>query len=217
MTGREIYEVWALASRKWKPWVRPVPFVVINDEFTVYTSANLKIPEIQYTKNILEDTAIIVDLPGIESIREGLALAKIGYSPVPIYNGTIEQEGAIATTDNKTVITGLMLGAFELNKIQTSEKEIPVFLLDTNRMNRLKMNISVFDNSWDIYDQDIPSAEYFIKNGINKIIIRSDKIQRDLNKILYKFQEKGIQILFTQGYDNPKKVKIKKTVIKEKD
>ena len=77
-------------------------------------------------------------------------------------------------------------------------------------MHRFKMNLSVFDNSWDIYPQDIPSKEYFIQNGINKIIIRSEEIRIDLNKILYDYQNAGIKIFFTNGYEKPKEIKIKK-------
>ena len=77
------------------------------------------------------------------------------------------------------------------------------------------MNESVFDNSWDIYAQDIPSAEYFLKNDIHKIIVRSDSIQEDLKKILYKIQSKGLEIFFTDGYEPPKKVKINKPYKKE--
>ena len=99
--------------------------------------------------------------------------------------------------------------------MEISNDAPPTFLLDSNRMNRFKMNVSVFDNSWDIYAQDLPSAEYFLKNGINKIIVRGEKIQKDLRKILYKFQKKGIKILYTNGYEEPKGVKIKKTLEKD--
>lgn len=111
---------------------------------------------------------------------------------------------------------GLIQGAFELKKIEISDKAMPAFLLDSNRMNRYKIDISVFDNSWDIYAQDIPSAEYFLKNNINQIIVRGEKIQKDLRKILYKFQEKGIKILFTNGYEEPKLVKIERILEKDK-
>jgi hypothetical protein len=92
----------------------------------------------------------------------------------------------------------------------------PAFLLDSNRTHRFKMNVSVFDNSWDLYDQDIPSAEYFLNNGIYKIIVRGDKVQNDIAKILYKFQKKGIMIFFTKGYDEPTEVSIKKPSRKNK-
>ena len=158
---------------------------------------------------VQKNTAIIIDLPGNDSIEEGIALARMGYRPVPIFNGTDEQAGAIATVDNNCIKLGLIKGALELEKIKISDNAPPAFLLDTNRMNRYKMDFSVFDNSWDIYAQDMPSAEYFLQNGIKKMIIRGEKIQKDLKKILYKFQEKGMEILFTNGYEEPKRVRIR--------
>jgi len=73
------------------------------------------------------------------------------------------------------------------------------------------MNVSVFDNSWDLYDQDIPSPEYFTVNGINKVIVRGEKMHKDICRILYGFQKKGITILFTDGYEAPKEIAIKKS------
>ena len=31
MTGREVYEIWAKEGAKWTDWVRPVPFIAIDD------------------------------------------------------------------------------------------------------------------------------------------------------------------------------------------
>ena len=211
MNGRDVFKIWAPSEAKWVDWVRPVPFVGINENFKAYEFGDFTIPNINYIKKLTMDTAIIIDLPGNDSIKEGLAIAKLGFRPIPIYNGTEEQKGAIPTVDNHSIKLGLIKGALELEKIKISLNAPPTFLLDSNRMNRFKMDISVFDNSWDIYAQDLPSAEYFIKNDVNKIIIRSETINKDLKKILFKFQEKGIRILFTNGYVEPKEIKIKKT------
>lgn len=210
MTGRDIFKIWAPTGAKWTQWVRPVPFVGINENIKIYEISDFNISNIYYLEELVTDTAIIVDIPGNDSIKEGIALAKMGYRPIPIYNGTDQQKGAIATVDNYSIKVGLIKGAKELEKIKIDENAPPAFLLDTNRMNRFKMNISIFDNSWDIYSQDLPTAEYFFNNGIKNIIISSRIIQKDLSKILYKFQNKGINILFTNGYDKPKKVKINK-------
>lgn len=198
-------------------WVRPVPFIAINKDSRICEVSNFSIPNVNYIKEVQLDTAIIVDLDGNDSIKEGLGLAKIGFRPIPIYNGTNEQQGAMATVNNHAIEAGLIKGALELDKMNISYSAPPVFLLDSNRMNRFKMNLSIFDNSWDIYDQDIPTAEYFLKYGINKIIVRGDKIQKDLGKILYKFQKKNIQILFTNGYEEAKEIHIKKPPRKDKN
>lgn len=216
MTGRDIFKIWAPVGAKWVDWVRPVPFIAINDSFKAYDFTSFTIPKINYISELPLDTAIIVDLPGNYSIKEGIGLAKLGFRPIPIYNGTNEQQGSMAIVDNHTIEIGLIRGALELEKIKISNNAPPTFLLDSNRTHRYKMDISVFDNSWDIYDQDMPSAEYFLKNGINKIIVRGESIQRDLRKILYQFQKKGIKILFSNGYEEPKAVTIKKNLRKDK-
>lgn len=210
MINKEIFRIWAPIGVKWVDWVRPVPFISINENSKIYDIENFEIANINYLADFQKDTAIIVDLDGNKSIEEGLGLAQIGYRPIPIYNGTNEQIGSMPTVNNHDIEIGLIKGASKLKKMNIEKNAPPVFLLDNNRMNRFKMNVSVFDNSWDIYDQDIPSAEYFIKNDINKIIIRGEKINRDLKKILYKFQKKNIKIFFTNGYETPKEISIKK-------
>lgn len=186
-------------------------FGIDSEDFKLSEVGNFSISKINYISELKENVAIIVDLPEYYSINEGIGLAQIGYRPIPIYNGTSEQKGSRATVNNHAVESALIWGATELEKNNISNVAPPAFLLDTNRMNRYRVDKSIFDNSWDIYHQDIPSAEYFLKNGTNKIIVRSEeKIQQDLSKILYGFQEKGIKIFFTRGYEEPKEVKIKK-------
>lgn len=211
MTGKEVYKIWAPNGAKWVDWVRPVPFVQIDDEdFKIYKSGNFSIPKINYINELKKDTAIIVDLPEYYSISDGIALSKIGYRPIPVFNGTAQNKNARSTVDNHAVEAGLIFGALELQKIELDTDAPPVFLTDSNRLNRYKVDISVFDNSWDLYHQDLPSAEYFIKNGINKIIIRGNEFNTDLKKILFRHQEKGMKIYFTEGYDEPKEIKLKK-------
>jgi len=210
MTNRDIFNIWAPRGAKWTQWVRPVPFVALNEGFRGYDICDFTIPNITYIDKLPFNTAIIVDLSDDEGIKEGVALAKLGFRPIPVYNGTEPQEGAMATVDNNVVEFGLIKGAEELQKITIQDDAPPAFLLDSNRMNRYKMNESVFDNSWDIYPQDIPSAKYFLENGIDKIMVVSQKMQRDLKEILYKFQKEGIKILFVKIYEEAKEIVIRK-------
>ena len=210
MIGREIFNIWAPRGAKWVQWVRPVPFVAINEDFRAYDVCDFTIPNITYIDELPQNTAIIVDLSDDEGIKEGIGLAKLGFRPIPVYNGTEPQEGAMATVDNNVIEFGLIKGAMELQKLNISDDAPPAFLLDSNRMNRYKMDDSVFDNSWDIYPQDMPSAKYFIENGIDKIIVVGEKMQSDLKKILYKFQHEGIKISFVKRYEEPMELVIKK-------
>lgn len=217
MTAKEIYQIWAPTGEKWVDWVRPVPFIAMNESGKVYDFSDFTIPEISYINDAYAGAALIVDMPGMESVKEGIALAKHGYRPVPIYNGTIEQPGARATVDNQSVAVGLAMGVAELSQINIKSDALPAFLVDSNRMNRFKMEASLFDNSWDVYHQDLPSADYFLEQGIHKIIVIGETFSKDLKKILYEFQKKKIEIYYTKHYGMPTKVTLHKPFGKYKD
>ena len=210
-----MYEIWAPAGKKWVDWVRPVPFVSMSEYSKGYHISEFSIPSSDYIDEKYKGAAIIVDLPGIESVLEGIALAHAGYRPIPIYNGTIEQKGARATVDNQSVGIALAWGASRIKQIEISDDAMPAFLLDSNRLNRYKMEISVFDNSWDIYPQDIPSADYMINNGIDKIVIVGNTVSRDLKKILYQYQQKKINIFLKKRYEEMKKIVLHKPIRKD--
>lgn len=215
MNRKEVYKIWAPYGKKWVDWVRPVPFIGIDELKQIHEFIDYTIPSINYIDGVYKDTAIIVDMQGVDSIKEGIALAKKGYRPIPIFNGTNPSVGCMATTNNMIIEPLLIWGSVELNKIKLDDDAPPVFLLDKNRLNRYKINASVFDNSWDIYPQDIPSAKYFLDNGIKKIIVKGEVFNKDLSKVLYKHQKCGMKILFTDGYDIPKEVRLKKPKEKE--
>lgn len=210
MTDKELYRIWAPLGKKWIEWVRPVPFVEIQEHSKEYLFTLFEVPAMDFPEERFADAALIVDLPGAESIELGIALAKEGYRPIPVFNGTIEQKGARATVDNQSVGMGLIHGAKELQKITLEDDARPVFLLDSNRLHIHRIDVTVFDNSWDIYPQDMPSADYFLKNGIHKIVVIGERVSRDLKKILYEYQKKKIEIYLQKGYAEPKKVKLRK-------
>jgi len=213
MTGdnaKEIFKIWAPAGAKWSAWARPVPFVSPSMAKAIKSIHSFKIPNIRYLGGAQQNTAVVIDLPGHGGVEEGLALARLGFRPVPLYNGTTGQPGALALVDNFAIEGALEWGASELKQMELPADAPPAFLLDSNRTHRYRMDVSVFDNSWDIYAQDMPPAGYFLENGIEKIVVRGERIQKDLAGILHKFQKAGIKILFTKGYDAPKEIAVKK-------
>jgi len=214
MNNREIYKIWA-PKAMWTDWVRPVPFIAFNT--CKFNSAiTTDIPQVFYVSKP-EQSAIILDLPGHLAILEGLALAKLGWRPIPLYNGTNPQNGVLGIVDNSEIEAALIFGATELKKLNIEPTAPPVFLLDNNRVQRFKANVSVFDNSWDLYGQDFPSGGYFLNNGISKIIVRTQKIEKDLQSVLYEFQKDGIKIYLTDGFFEPCKITVKKPSKKVKD
>ena len=208
MTIKEMYKIWAPKS-KWQSWVRPVIFTKIND-MNKEEHFNRTLENIIYISSESKDTAVVVDLPGVDSVKEGLALAKLGFIPVAIYNGVDEQNASLSTVDNKLIKQAIIWGTNILDKIVFDKDAAPAFLLDSNRMNSFKLNDSVYDNSWDVYSQDMPTANYLLNNGIKKVVLVSDKIRADINKILHSYKAEGIEILFTDGVSNPERVKLPK-------
>lgn len=216
VNNKELYKIWAPFDLAWSPWARPVIFENINDSFKTNKCLSFEQNIVKYVGKGTTDTAIFVDMPAAEGIEEGIALAKLGFRPVPLYNGTEAQDKVESIIDNTEIKWAIIWGAKELKNIELDKSAPPAFLLDSNRIERWREDVSVFDNSWDIYYQDVPTAEYLLKNGIKKIILRSLILNRDLKRILRGYQKKGIQIYWAKEDDKIKKIKILKAP-KERD
>lgn len=210
MNIKDIYKSWAPDNKLWVDWVRPVPFIELKNKKTITEQLDFNLPIIRYIDESIKNTAIILDIDGCDAIKEGIALIKYGFRPIPIFNGTIPQKNSIGNAINSSIEPYLVWGANILNNSKISENSLPAFLLDTNRLNRNKIERGIFDSSWDIYPQDIPTPDYLLNHNINKIIIRADKLHDDLEKVLYKFYKKNILIYITNGLEEPKLIKIKK-------
>lgn len=211
MIGKETYKIYAPDDTKWTEWIRPVPFVAI-DTYNRKPISNWLDRQVMFTNKYEKDTAIFIDLPGKESIELGISLSHIGYRPIPLFNGTDEQFGSQATTDTYIIESALINGSEKIKSILLESNANPAFLLDSSRTNRYRSKESIFDNSWDLYKQDVPTFKYFKQNGIYKIIVVGNTIQRDLRKIFFEFQDAGIEIYLTDGYKTAEKVILKKTL-----
>ena len=209
MNAREIYSIWAPAGTLWTDWARVVPFLAMDSEITG-SAVQISLPHIFYVDSLQKNCAIFSDLPDHYAILEGISLAKLGWRPIPLYNSCYGPTDSMSLIDNSNIEAALLLCTNALKELSLPFDAPPVFLLDSTRVNMYKMNVSVFDNSWDLYAQDLPSAKHLLQNGINKVIVRGDKILRDLKSILYQYQKKGIKIYFTKGFEKPKAVSIKK-------
>lgn len=207
MTNKEIFRAWAPLHKRWVDWVRPVPFVAMKDGYGSFRPVNLVLPCLSSLDPEDFSTAVIVDLPGTQSVEAGILLAQRGFRPIPIYNGVMTQNGARATTDNHAVLSALAWGAESLTGIQIKDDAPPVFLTDANRLQRYKLDSAVYDNSWDVYHQDLPTEEYFLKNGISKILVIGNSLSKDLKLIFRGYPKKKLSIYWTNGYEKPKRFK----------
>ena len=196
MTGKDIYKIWAPTNKKWVDWIRPVPFVEITRETKMFRPTEMILPCLEYLDPNDSTTAVLIDMPGAQSVEVGILCAKHGYRPIPIYNGVAEQEGARATSDNHSIHGALVWGASILSSVYIKEDAPPVFLMDSNRLHTKRIDTSIFDNSWDVYPQDLPSGNYFLKNGITKLILvsSSNKVPKDLKTVFAEYPKKKISL-----------------------
>lgn len=216
MTNKDIYKIWAPTDKKWVDWVRPVPFIAIDKNIKRFRPMNFTLPVSDYLKPEDKNIAIIVDLPGTQSVEIGILLAQHGYRPIPVYNGVVEQKNARATTDDSSISSALVWGASKLTEIDIKDDANPAFLVDSNRMHRFKMDISIFDNSWDLYFQDIPSEKYLMANGIERVLVISNELTNDLKRIFANYDKKEIKVLWTNGYEAPKQISYKSMLFASK-
>ncbi len=212
MRSKELFQSWAPTNLPWSNWVKPPIFMNLKSD----TSFNYNLPKINYLSEIITNYAIIVDLANVDSVLTGLALGKLGYQPVPLYNGTFPQSGARALVDLAIIQDALRWGKPIFDNLTLDKSSPPAFLIDSQRIFRYKMEAGLFDNSWDVYPHDLPSPNYLKQKGIDTILVQTHELNRDLKRVLYNFQEKGLKILSTNGFETPKEIKITKPPKKDK-
>jgi len=221
VTNIEAYKIWAPDGVLWTEWAKPVLFA--NMAYSSPGNFPLEIPELSWLKFPYQDTAIIVDLPAENGVKESLALAQTGYRPVPLYNGVSSEKYDNMSVDARGLSRALYAGAAVLAAISVRDGAPPVFMLDSRRMEGWKKSPGMYDNRWCVFPQDMPSASFLLNHKITKIIVRTGlerkiydnkqiqyDIQDDLSHILFRYQEAGIKIQVVCGGDEIKNITVSK-------
>lgn len=212
MNNKEIYKVWAPKTSIWSAWVRPVLFLDIDKaEDRHFTLPDLH-PDIKYK----DDTVYFIDLPKDDGVLMGMKFLELGYRPIALYNASPSPTKSFSLVDNTSIQEAIKWSTKLLKEVTLPLTALPVFLLDSNRILRHKFDKSVFDNSWDLYDQDIPSPKFLKDQNIKNIVIYGDEVHRDLKKIFYEFQTKGFKIYHTVGAGDMSLLSLKKPPKKDK-
>lgn len=158
MNNLDTYKIWAPDDALWTQWAKPVLFM----HKPIMKKDRLPVPEVEWIENTVSNTMIIVDLPGQRGVTESLALARLGYRPVPLYNGVNAQYSSMVVPVYD-IVSALFRGANELCTFNIRPDAPPVFMLDSNRMNESGKQPGKYDNRWCVFPQDMPSAAFIIK------------------------------------------------------
>jgi hypothetical protein len=192
MQPEEAYEIWAPFDSIWSKWAKPGIFTCPT--YIAAEQVNLSdLPDLYNWHSSLGDTLVIINLPGVETIKYGLALANQGYRPVPLFN-SIDGPGAVLNV--RAIKSGLMEGAEMLRTMNISLNAPPAFLLDSKRMEGHPTQ-GDFDNRWVVFPQDFPSSTFLLAHGIKRVILvqLSSSIDRDLGQVLAFWKRSGIEIM----------------------
>jgi hypothetical protein len=135
--------------------------------------------------------ALVVDLPGAESVDFGLHMARRGFRPVPLFNGTA---GPSPVVPMEGLLRGLREGTPVLRELHLPMQAPPAFLLDAQRL-RARPAPGQYDNRWVVLPQDMPSGNALLAAGVREatLVCRgTHRAAEDLAHVLLRWQEAGL-------------------------
>jgi hypothetical protein len=211
MTNEECFNAWAPEDGLWSRWAKPVLFAQRPDGSSLAVRSWPDPPDHLWLSQGSGRTALVVDLPGVQSVETGIALARRRYRPVPLYNTSV---GPSALVDVSGLVQSLVSGATAIREIALSPEAPPAFLIDADRMRPgVPSSPGSYDNRWVVFPQDFPSGTFLRSRGIEEVIVFHDRggVQEDLSHVLLLWQEAGVRIrAIGPGDTSPQPFTVKK-------
>lgn len=196
MDFEPLYEVWAPLDGRWSPWVKPVLFAADARVGGSGSSLGHFSREFPWLRNTDLRTALIVDCPGDESLAIGVAAARAGFRPVPLFNAC---HGTNEVISQAPLFRTIEHATDQLRTIPLASDAPPAFLLDSRRLTPDRPpQPGDFDNRWMVFPQDFPSANFLLAQGIVMVqLVQSSHgpPQQDLSHVLQRYQKAGLALL----------------------
>jgi hypothetical protein len=206
MDADALFEAWAPTRGLWTPWAKPVLFANneemgdgsnlpgaawVSDE-TVRTGESRESYRATSTSS---RTAVVVDLPGAESVAVGIALGSLGFRPVPLYTALPSPNAVVPMSE---VARAVIVGADRLRGMKLPADAPPAFLLDSRRDGaHAPLRPGQFDNRSMVFATDVPSPERLRAHGIEFIVVLASSISElaiDIKPIILGWQRAGLKI-----------------------
>ncbi len=203
MDSQTAYEIWAPHTSIWSAWAKPILFAHLP---RARVPLPLSVPaNTSWVSSVSQRVAIVIDLPNVESVAMGLALAELGYRPVPLFNAcpptpAVEPVTAslLAMVDVDVVLTALVEGCDRLRQVRLPDDAPPAFLIDALRQQPTRLvSEGLFDNRSVMFVTDFPSANFLLAQGIKQVILVRQQLQaleRDLAYALRTWEKAGIEL-----------------------
>jgi hypothetical protein len=206
MDKQELYNIWAPPYSVWSPWAKPVLFA--HYPMPLPELVPPPPPDLSEIPSALgeagqERWAVVVDLPGPQSVFVGLALAEIGYRPVPLFNACpppahYPPQSRQAVVDMDIILAALVLGAERLKAISLPDNAPPAFLVNSDRQTIFRpIHTGHFDNRSVVFVTDFPSANFLARQSIHRALLLLElepSAQRDLAFVLHTWQKARVMV-----------------------
>ncbi len=196
MQPEEILDIWAPPGGAWSLWAKPVLFAQMDLSRAAVPAVRPEdLMDASWAPPSDGHTFIVIDLPGADSVYAGLALARHGYRPVPLFNAcTAERE----LVDQSRIQQALADGAAPLRALNLPADAPPAFLLDALRAVSSRRAVpGDFDNRWCVYRDDFPSVELLRGRGLSRMVLvhrGRPPVAGDLWLALWDWQQAGIEL-----------------------
>jgi hypothetical protein len=208
----DIFEAWAPRGALWTPWAKPVLFAHLG----AATIEEPVLPRPTWVRGELLEVpahvggyrtsaqpakpAIVVDLAGNEGIATGLALADLGFRPVPLYTA-LPSPASIVPMEQ--IALAIVAAAQELARKELPADAPPAFLLDARRSGEGRIaSPGQFDNRSVAVSSDFPSGDKLRAAGIGAVVLvcRGEfDPASDLTPALASWQAQGLAVLLVRA------------------
>ena len=212
MKREEVHALWAPDGDTWRSWVKPVLFAALPAEVTPsdvrHAPREIGDDPDHHARHLVDaleagrpvgyrgrpggDAAVVIDLAGEDSVNMGVALAQLGFRPVPIFNALPAPGDQAGVCDLRHMMEALVDGARLLRDVSAGGP--PCFLLDRGRMAEGSSRPGgIFDNRSICRVVDFPSADALRAAGIRRFVVFNVRpMQNDLATVLLGWQSAGI-------------------------
>jgi hypothetical protein len=179
---------WALHRCRWAAWAKPVLFTY-PEPLGFHPLGDC--PYADRLPVATRREALIVDLPGAESIACGVALARNGFLPVPLFNATTGEGQDVLDLD--PILGVLKEAGAQLCALNLPDDAPPAFLIHSRRLDGMPKP-NMFDNRWMLFPQDFPSGRLLRSAGIESVTVirRGDRMRHDLRGVLRLLKREGV-------------------------
>lgn len=194
------YKNWTSGLEKFYWFLVSTPFASIDDisEFSLIKNVEFKGKSIEIFKkcesifkSFSDNMLLLVDLEGEEALDLALMLnSEFNISPVLVFAQIYHRNGIVG---NESILSKLIEYSFRLSEKNENKYS---FICDYSRYgNEILDKSKLFNNQYELTDEELPLKDDFINNGIDSVILLTyNQIKEDMEAYIKYLKECNINV-----------------------